>query len=386
MSKKKEINTKPILQHRSHISKGEQRKESISELGPSGRGVYTDPGRVSFSAVLDKPLTVKSGFIDTDELNDDQLIDALIDLHGCLLKIEGYQDKKEWERLPTLLELADHVFAEIDKNTPKNYSWGVFKDEDSDHYVIRYQKYVPGLEDYNALCLEWLPDLKAQNENLHNIVMGTIYYIANLFGLEIITTQFDDYYIDDPGCRDVDDEEAQFSIESDVAKYKKGGIANQYYKEMRSFFEVYSKEDLIDMIRNFAPVRKNVREREIKNWLIIGISCLINPADIDNYILRSGENSYEDGNQLTIKDSLNFPWSFYDYVAENTEQFRNDIYSNIGMADSGVFFEYGTGHNIKAHETDPIKNLILFMKYGRDIYFKYYDKNITKFYDNRRNS
>jgi hypothetical protein len=386
MSKKKEVNTKPLLQHRSHISKSKQRKTSVPELRLSGRGVSTNSGRGSFSAVLNKSLTIKSGFIDTSDMNDDELINMLIDLHDCLNKIDGYKDKKEFHKMPTLIELADHLFKQVDISAPLGYSWAVFKDEDSDHYVIRYQKYVQGLEDYNALSLEWLPDLKAQNEELHNIVIGAIYYISNLFDLEVITTQFDDYYIDDPGCRDVDDEEEQYIIESDVAKYKKGGIANQYQKEMRSFFEVYSKEDLIDMIQNFRPVRTNARDKEIKSWLIIGISLLMNPVDIDNYILKGGENTYEDGSPLTIKDSLNFPWSFYDHVANNTEEYRNDIYSNIGLADSGVFYEYGKGYDIKAHDIEPIKNLILFMKYGRDIYYKYYDKNIKKFYDNRRNN
>ncbi len=385
MRKAETIRQKRPLQTRKDIRESVEHKEGLPGERVSGRTGEEPEGSPlpvpSFSGLLDKDLTAKSCFIDTQSFPEEELTSFILEMHECLQNVPNYHDEKVWHKLPSLIELADHLVQQIRKHTPTGYSWVVQKNEEE--LVLQYVKGVRDLDNYNAVPLEWLPALKAQHEDLHNIVVGTLYYISLKCGLEIVYTKYDEYYIDDYCAHETDDEEENLLRYSDVAKYKKGGIACIYLKEMRDFYSLYGMQDLIDLIQNFTP--RGELQKKIKAWIMVAIPVLHNPPNLNDYIIPNDEQNKLDGDPLTINDALNFPWSFYDHVFTNSEDWRNDVYSNSGMFDSGVFGEFNKSKHIEPAPIDPIKNLLLFMKMGRDVYFKFYDSNIKRFYDKRRN-
>lgn len=344
-------------------------------------------GGPTFSHLLAKELSNKSPFI-PQQSSADELTGLIKSIDKCLSIVPGYKDKKVWSNYPSLIELADHMLAEVKRIIPSGFHWMIVKD-DNGSAIIRYAKSVKWLDDSNIIPLEFLPELKKKNAKLHLIIVGVVYKIARACGLCYGVMAFDDYFLEDPGSLENydDDEEGLNIAKGDILKYAKGGIVQQYIKEMKHFETYYSDEETIELILNFRP--KGAFEKEVKNWLKLAVGILKDPPTLANYVINEidpdFDAAYDDGDKLHIHNIMGFAWSFYDRVAKNREDWTNDIYGNFGMDEFGVYGEYNTLGHIKPYPEHHIMPLLTFMKTGKEIYFNYFDKELNNFYDKRDN-
>jgi len=79
-----------------------------------------------------------------------------------------------------------------------------------------------------------------------------------------------------------------------------------------------------------------------------------------------------------------FTWSFYDTVAQEAEEWRNDFYQNYGILTPSETITYTPTKKLKVYPIENLKNLIEFMTQGRAFYYTHFDKQLKKFYDKRR--
>ncbi len=379
----KQSHNKRSRSHRKSVSQGIQHKKGLPKHGiqrrAGGKPSGSDSSRIASTCFLNKELKAVSPFV---AFSSNDLVEILPIVYKCLKQCPDFKDDKEWKTLPTLTELADYLIQSIREVTPSGFDWMIKQNEGcTSPLYIAYYKHADVKDDYFGMPLEWLSELKAKDYHSYTLVCCVIAFISNESGAEVVETRFDEVFIYDRSFQDNGEEEETELNFIDAEKYKKGGVAYELRQEILTYFELHSKEHLINLI-TALPNKGSKLQKLVREWLQLAIPIIQNPPSLDAYVLNL-ENEY-DGDYLSIKDSICFPYSFLDQVFINSEAFRNDCYSNTGYIEPvqwGAFLE--TRHVTPA-EVEPLKNLQLFMKQGRHIYFSLFASKLEKQYDKRR--
>jgi hypothetical protein len=194
--------------NRKNPLQGIQHKKGLLEHGLSGRvggqSSFSNSGGVASACFLNKELTPKSHFINYDQ---DKLVKVLPSIYECLKQSPAFKDDKDWKTLPSLIELADYLIKSIAEVVPTGYKWMV-KGESmfNDDLKIFYAKDTNVSDDYLGLPLEWLPQIKEKNYSLYSLICNVISFIYERCEVELIFTQYDEYFIYDAGTRESGDE------------------------------------------------------------------------------------------------------------------------------------------------------------------------------------
>lgn len=351
---------------RSSIRNGQRRATQSATVAPTG---------IDHAAVLNGALKPKSFFAFPQHDTDREIDAQILLMHTALKQIPRYKDTKDWPALPTKVELADHLVAEIKRHIPKGFDWQV--QEIYGEVALEYGKFIKGIDEFCAVPLEWLVFLKAQNQLLELCASLIIWYIAKTSNIDLIYTEYHDLVLDGDQIMNEEDEELKAKGWSCTLQYKKGWHIHNWKENLGLTANRWSVKEIAALVHKFKPT--NEREQIIKEWLILGVEVIQNPVDLDSYILPHDRN-YFDGKPLSIKDGLHFCWSFKNYVELEVENWRNDIYSNIGFVDTGLTGGYYSGKALQPSDEMPLKNLVKFMNMGRKIYFDYYEQFINDIY------
>ena len=362
-----------VVQRRS-MSKNRVSKTRLSGRGRTANAITT---RDVTPHLLAKQFAPKSEFSFYAEFQLNPIVESL---YKCL-KTAGFNDDKAWTSQPTAVELADYLFGKIKTVIPEGYEWSFRNDE------LYYYKSYPELENYYGLPLEWLPAIERENQHLFNLIIATIYYISKTSHLDLFQTRYEQVCIDNFEQDETSANDPFFSL--DVKRHKRyesnptyNGICIQYLDAMHEFATNYSKEEVIEMIKQLDST--NPHYILIIDWLQKGIYLLENPIGLDNYTFFYHDvNEGECGDSLGVNDYFHFVWSFHDAVFAEAEEYRNALHSEFGSVEPVTYGVYKKSKHIPPADLHPLKQLIEFMKTGRDIYFDNYDKTIKQFYDNR---
>lgn len=388
-TKRKKRNTVRSLQLRKNVSSGKQSTKGIrsKRLQKSNRGKPSGLAseRNDFSGLLNKELKQLSPFSSNLYENSvDDLYEILPKLYKCLKQIPEFKDDKEWSEQPSAAELADYLFAKVKEYCPKDFEWTVLNNRYENELIIEYRKDYPHLEEFVAVPLEWLPKLKDKSYSLHQLTICLIYKLSIAFNLDLFETKWDNYITEDfeTFLDNAEGETDRMHRVHDFAAYKTNGIIHKYRTEMRDLSENTSFELLADRITHFQT--RTQLQRDLKRWLKKGVKLLNDPISITRFIPSIDDNGYGDGDPLTIEDGIHFSWSFYNTISEESEEWRNDVYNNIGILCPCESIIYSQTKRFEQLKIEKLKQLIDFMEVGRGVYYKHFDNQLRNYYDKRR--
>lgn len=382
MQKKQGHNNKRRqLQHRKHLKEIHKRQGRLPKKRLSGRSrgkqPFVNSGGVASNHLLRLPVR-NFNFFHAE--SDYKLRSFIQGVYPCLKHVPGFDQTKQWDKLPTLEELAMFLLNEVKANCPKGYDW-MISDEEGDMSIYYYQ-ICPVKFEFSHVCLDWLEEIKQIDGLLFEMICAMIYKIHTRFNFSMITDQFTEMVIYESNIErgleeDGEDQEVIYKVIQQKQVYLEHGKANKLFQYMQRQAENYSNKLLIDSIKQLRKTRSKIKNEMIE-WLNLGIECLNNPVDLDSFVLPL--DGYEDG-ALNVKSNYSFPYSFYDQCQIRGEEWRNDTYSNIGEMDPAVFYHYTENGASEPADAEPIKHLNKFMGFGRGIFWRNYEDKYKKLYE-----
>lgn len=293
----------------------------------------------------------------------------------CLKKHEDYK--------PILVDsesTIDVVFQLLHQETERlftGYNW-MFIASDEDLPKIIYYESLGDVSNYNV-PLDWLynnKDLVIRNASLWLIKQLSVH-----FGIEIITNDTIEMCYDNWQFEKGDD----YSVVNYVKEQLDNGDPSDMLLVYEAVHNIYSykhgkpkelKELLRDMMWTYEEgyYKKVVNEHladdvEFRDWLLSGYELLKMPSvHITEFELNPEDMNHENGNMVSVSESVFFPYSTEDYVYKEYEGWLNDLANGIGTND---FFNFGfitSKAHAKPEPTEPLIALLKFLEQGQKIY------------------
>lgn len=273
----------------------------------------------------------------------------------------------------------DDVLTKLHKETDRlfiGYDWVArYETETVKDFKIYYYDSIGPCEASN-LPIEWISEHK--NSAFRTVGLTIIKNIAHSFNISMFSNDIFEMVLDN-GIKDnqyneehlktqliewygfdkEEDSEEMAQIIEDFKAYLIGDIAKLRKEIDEINLNVFDFKKLLQLI----PI-------ELGAWLVEGRNLLFNPVDIDSFDFVPHDINRNDGDPITIHQSIFFPYSFYDKPMEQYEQWLNDIGNGTGIND---MYKYGVltkdSHILPANEK-PLLELIKWLDKGRDLYFK----------------
>lgn len=352
-------------------------KHSISRRG----GTRTNPSTtlVYNTTYLKDDLEPVSFFIIYPRIGRYELTELLPKLYKLLQKSTEFIDDKVWTHYPNIDELAEYLFKKVSEITPNGFNWSV--NSYNSGYKIVYFKPMPELDNnVGALSLEWVQEYKS-NHTLYQLIQYFVYAIQYDFDLMYIKHELTEQVIFDPEIELCGDLNYDRITKEDIKKYEKGGEAYTFIEESKWLYETYYLYEMIEWLYDYVP--NGVKEKAIKTWLLKAVEILKNPFSIHDFCYQYEDPDFDNGSALMPYHQLSFEWSFYDNVFRSGDNYREAMGNEIGYVEPVVYgFINNDGHELPK-DPELFKGLTDFMSCGRQLYFKYFNKKIEKFYDKR---
>lgn len=353
--------------NRSSNSEALQQRQTIE----SRCATKSKPTPIFRTHILSNSLAKKSGYLFTTY--EDKLKTAKYWLR-TLKNHSGY--------IPIEIEKGsslDDVLSKLHKETSRlfrGYDWiARYETETVKEFKIYYYDSLGPCETSN-LPIEWISEHK--NSAFRTMGLQLIKNIAHSFNISMFSNDIFEMVLDN-GIKD--------------GEYNEEHLKTQLI-EWYGFEEENDSEEMAQIIEDFkayligdiAKLRKEVDEiklnvfdfkkllysipLELAEWLGEGRKLLFNPVDIDCFDFVPFDINRNDGDPITIHQSIFFPYSFYNKPMEQYEEWVNDIANNTGTND---MYKYGfltkDSHILPTNEK-PLLELIKWLDKGRDLYFK----------------
>lgn len=347
---------------------GGRRIDNIATAGPFAANFLNyRPQTIKVSVIDD------GSFLDNTKYNQDHTQDALVNLYNCLKRHPNFKDDKNWEKLPSPMELKRYLFEKMHQVAPKG-SRPSYNYDDDGRLRLLFLKYLDKLEGAYMLPIEWVPELQEKNGELYELATAILGMIADRWRLDVITNQYNGYIIDEPE-EHFEDYENSPEIKNDVEAYRKGGVAYQYKQVLRKYSTKYSRKRLQELIDAFNP--STAFEKKVKRWLELGVIALENPRSIGYYFFP--DLIGRDEEPVKVDDMYNFCWSFHGIVFEHSEDYLNNTAGNFGVCPPAVCSEFFPDKKPSIDDgEEELEKLAKFMLAGRNIYFAHYSKHFEK--------
>lgn len=367
---------------RAHHNGNQKRNQALSKQRISGGGRtrtnVTTP-LVYSSTYLKQDLQSISYFAISNRYNEYVLAELLTKVYKLLKNAPGFVDDRQWPTYPALHELSDYLFKKIGEVTPNGFYWNLTKQYSND-YVLIYFKPMPELDNHiQAVPLEWVQEYKGTK--LYDFIRYVVYAVQKDFNLMYVLHELTDNLIFDPESEMSGDPDMDELLKMDIEKYKKGGEVHEFMKESKQLYERKDLHELLEAITYYTP--KGNREKAIKMWLLKGIDILSNPINIYQMCYPYEDPESENGTPLMPYHNLCFEWSFYDSIFTHGDNWREAMGNEIGYVEPVSYGVITDKKHTPPVEVDNFKALIDFMHQGRELYFKYFNKKISRIYDKR---
>jgi len=330
--------------------------------------------------LLDYSPIEKSGYSSLKiDLPEEEKFDGKVALATEWLKcLKQHEDYK-----PILIDSAstiDIVFQLLHNETErlfKDYNW-MFIASDEDLPKIIYYESLGDVSNYNV-PLDWLYDNK--DLVIRNASLWLIKQLSVHFGIEIITNDAIEMCYDNWQFEEGNDES--------VVHYVKEQLDNGNPSDMLLVYEavhnIYSykhgkpkelKELLKDMMWTYEEeyYKKVVNDHladdtEFRDWLLSGYELLKMPSvHIMEFELSPDDMNHDNGEMVSVSQSVFFPYSIEDYIYKEYEGWLNDTANGIGSND---FFNFGfitSKAHAKPEPKEPLIALLKFLEQGQKIY------------------
>lgn len=378
--------------NRKSSGKGQQDKTSVHThpvSGNNGRGSsvngaaghlntpFLNPG---FGPISPFKVSGRSIIAANNHFDAVDLKEGLTALYACLKKCPGFKDTKDWKKIPAPEEVAHYLLSKLRLLKGVGNTWEFVRDRNGDLTLIFYKTL--STSDHQV-CLEWLPFLYKQNPKLHDFVIELLNAICKAFKLDFIKNSYNEYYIwDDEGRKDEgrkdEDELDNKVIEWDIKKYKRNGIALQYYNRLKAPLKNSSVKYFQQKIKGINY--KTHAERSVIIWCSLGIAALNQPANIHEYHTQELMDKDDmDGPPVVPADVYSFVWSFNDNVGEWANDGMESANNEVGWGDITIKNQYYVNKKTKIVIAEPIRKLAAFLHHGDYVYRGYYLKRVKAY-------
>jgi hypothetical protein len=298
--------------------------------------------------------------------------EGLIALYECVKKCPGFKDNKDWKKVPLAEEAAHYLFSKLRLLKGAGNEWEFTRDIDGNLTLIFYKT----LSTTNhQVCLEWLPFLNKKNPKLHDFVIEILNAVCKAWNLDFIKNHYNEYYIMDDEAHYDDDEKDNRVIEWDIHKYKRSGIANQYYNKLKAPLKNKTIKYFKQKIQGLTF--KTHAERCVIRWCSLGIEALKQPANINDYHTQElMDKDTTDGPPVVPADIYSLVWSFTDNVGEHANDGIESAENEAGYGYITVKSQFYVSKKTKIVTAEPIKTLAAFLRRGEWVYSHYYRKRL----------
>lgn len=293
----------------------------------------------------------------------------------CLKQHENYK--------PILVDsesTIDIVFQLLHTETErlfKNFNWMLHIEADEEPRLIYYES-LGDVSNYNV-PLDWLYDNK--DLVIRNASLWLIKQLSVHFGIEIINNDTIEMCYDNWQFEEGDD----WSVVNYVREQLDNGDPSDKLLIYEAVTNIYSykygkpkelKELLRDMMWTYEEgyYKKVVNEHladdvEFRDWLLSGYELLKMPSvHITEFELSPDDMNHDNGDMVSVSQSVFFPYSIEDYIYKEYEGWLNDIANGIGSND---FFNFGfitSKAHAKPEPQEPLIALLKFLEQGQKIY------------------
>ena len=329
------------------------------------------PNTVFRNHFLNNSLAVKSGYLFSNYEDKIKLAKywlRAIKNHSEYIPIEIEKGNGINEVLTLLHQETDRLF--------KGFDWILrYETETIKELKIYYYDSIGPCETSN-LPIEWISEHK--NSAFRTIGLQLIKNIAHSFNISMFSNDIFEMVLDN-GIKDEEYNEEHLKTQLiEWYGFEEENDADDL-KEIIEDFKNYLVGDIFKLRKEINEIQLNKFDfknllklipLELAEWLKEGRKLLYNIVDIDSFDFVPFDINRDNGDQITIHQSIFFPYSFYDKPMEQYEQWLNDIASSTGINDMYIYGVLTKDCHILPTNEKPLLDLIKWLDKGRNLYFK----------------
>lgn len=322
----------------------------------------------------------KSGYsslkIDVPEHEQFDVKVALVtEWHKCLKQHENY--KTILVDSESTIDIVLHALHQETERLFTGYNW-IFICTDEQEPRIVYYESLGDVNNYNV-PLDWIYNHK--NNAIRNVGLWLFKQLSEHFGIDIIYNDTIEMAYDNYLCGDDDD---YIVISHDREQLDNGNPEDKLciYEAVANIFSYkYGKPKELkalmrDMMRTYeeeefkrAVIDNLTHDEELRDWLLSGYKLLkMDAVKISSFNLSPEDMYQENGDMVSVDQSVFFPYSLEDYVYKEYEGWLDSIANGMGVND---FFSWGhvtSSNHIKPENKEPLIALLKFLEQGQKIY------------------
>lgn len=329
------------------------------------------PNSVFRNHFLNNSLTSKSGYLFSTYENKVKLAKywlRALKNHKQYIPIEIQKGSSLNDVMTLLHKETDRLF--------RGYDWILrYETQTVKDLKIYYYDSLGPCETSN-LPIEWISEHK--NSAFRTLGLTLIKNIAHSFNISMFSNDIFEMVLDN-GLKDGEYNEEH--LKKELIEWYGFEEENDRteLEEIIEDFKAYLIGDIAKLRNEISEIQLNVFDfknllklipLELAEWLGEGRKLLFNTVDIDSFDFVPFDIDRNNGDPITIHQSIFFPYSFYNKPMEQYEEWVNDIANNTGTND---MYKYGAltkdSHILPTNEK-TLLDLIKWLDKGRDLYFK----------------
>ncbi len=263
-------------------------------------------------------------------------------LYQYLQKHPQFKDNQNWNTITEEREVLIWLIEEMNTLIGQEYSWQLVQPyQETDYNLVTTESIYLDNGGYYTISLCFLPQLRVENELLHDILMDLFAQIRRITQVSLWDEQHGEWSLDWMIERDdFETEEEKRAWELDISNYTEG-TANYYSISLNN--NQSTLKTLAKKLSKFKP--KTKLEQQLYDWIEDGISIIKSKTGIHQFCYYPRLNEYEDDDILRPDEYMFLSWD------------QNDNFFSEYMATLEVRAnEYGESPFINWEVTKPSDN------------------------------
>lgn len=296
------------------------------------------------------------------------------DWHNCLKKHEAY--KPILIHSESTIDVVFQLLHDESNRLFNGYNWMLYIEADEEPKLLYYES-LGDVGNYN-LPLDWI--FESKNNKFRNAGLWLMKQLSKHFGIDIVSNDTLEMVYENWQFDDDDD----YTVINHVSEQLNNGEPSDkllIYEAVTNIFSYkYGKpKELKELLNSMMwsydeeefkrAVIDNNDDEELRDWLLSGYELLkMESIKINNFILSPDDMSNDNGDMVSVDQSIFFPYSLEDYVYKEYESWLDSIANGVGVND---FFSYGfitSKAHAKPENKEPLLALLKFLEKGQKIY------------------